>query len=93
MIEILEKTKPDILIAAAGGLPIAELLEGYKRLKQIIWVADGESRHMDWGDVPTQIGEKVGISVWQDVIEDRIATADASIPQISRKKAMSMVLQ
>jgi hypothetical protein len=42
---------------------------------------------MEWSDVPKNIGGEVGISVWQDVIEDRIKTADASIPANKPKES------
>ena len=68
---ILVETKADILIAGAGSLPLKELLQKHPNLKQVIWVVERTSRHMDWNEVGEGVGGKVEIAVWHDIIDEK----------------------
>ena len=68
---ILVETKADILVAGAGSLPLNELLQKYPNLKQVIWVVERTSRHMDWNEVGEGVGGKVEIAVWHDIIDEK----------------------
>lgn len=76
---MLTETKADVLIAPAGALPLKELLHKYPGLKQVIWVVERTSRHMDWNEVPEGIGGKADIAVWHDIIDDR-ASGSSELP-------------
>ena len=73
---ILVETKADILVAGAGSLPLKELLPKYPRLKQVIWVVERTSRHMDWNEVGEGEGGKADISVWHDIIDEKQASSE-----------------
>ncbi|KAI9822632.1 MAG: hypothetical protein M1827_000351 [Pycnora praestabilis] len=80
LVHFLQQTKPDFLIAAAGALPLEEVLRGYPGLKQIMWVVKQGSRHMDWNEVPEGIGGKFGVSVWHEIVEERKSNAGSGLP-------------
>lgn len=70
------ETKSDILVAGAGSLPLRELLPKYPDLKQVIWVVERSSRHMDWNEVGEGEGGKADIAVWHDIIDERQASSE-----------------
>lgn len=65
------ETRSDILVAGAGSLPLKELLPKYPNLKQVIWVVERNSRHMDWNEVGEGEGGKAEIAVWHDIIDEK----------------------
>lgn len=70
LIELLQATKADALIAQAGSLPLADVTQRVPALRQIVWTVAKTSRHMDWSEVPEGIGGKVDVSVWHELIQD-----------------------
>ena len=73
---ILVETKADILVAGAGSLPLQELLQKYPSLKQVIWVVERTSRHMDWNEVGEGEGGKAEIAVWHDIIDEKQTSSE-----------------
>ncbi|KAI9777246.1 MAG: hypothetical protein M1839_008976 [Geoglossum umbratile] len=80
LIQVLQKTKPDFLVAAAGGLPLTEVVRFYGGLKQVVWVVEEGSRHMDWNEVPEGIGGQAGVGVWHEIVEEKKATVSPTLP-------------
>lgn len=76
---MLAETKADVLVAPAGALPLKALVRKYAGLKQVIWVVERTSRHMDWNEVPEGEGGKAEIAVWHDIVEDK-ASASLELP-------------
>ena len=74
---LLSKTSPDLLIAQAGTVDLQSTLSSSPSLKQVIWVTQPGSQHMDWNEVPEGSGSEIGVSVWQDLI-DKTATSTSS---------------
>ena len=62
--------RSDTLIASAGDLPLEKLQGLNIGLKQIIWVAEPSSRHMDWHEVPSGVGGKLDIGVWHEILDE-----------------------
>ena len=73
------ETKADILVAGAGSLPLKELLQNYPNLKQVIWVVERTSRHMDWNEVGEGEGGKAEIAVWHDIIDEKQAPSELPV--------------
>ncbi|KAI9885160.1 MAG: hypothetical protein M1823_003047 [Watsoniomyces obsoletus] len=80
VIELLKKTNADVLIAGAGTVPLAELVDAYPPLNYVIWVVQRGSRHLDWNEVPEGFGGKVGVAVWHDLIDERKPNASTELP-------------
>lgn len=78
--EILKAANADTLITAAGTVPLQGLLEQYPGLKQVVWVVERTSRHMDWNEVPEGVGGKAEIAVWHDIVEERRSSVSADLP-------------
>ncbi len=73
------ETKADVLVAGAGTVPLNELLPKYSDLKQVLWVVERTSRHMDWNEAPEGEGGKADIAVWHDIIDEK-AFSSSDLP-------------
>jgi hypothetical protein len=71
LVDLLVQTGADALIAQAGSVPLAHVIEGASGLRQIIWTVEKTSRHMDWSEVPEGIGGKIDVSVWHELVQDQ----------------------
>lgn len=78
--KILEAANADTLVALAGSVPLQGLLEQHPHLKQVLWVVERTSRHMDWNEVPEGVGGKTEIAVWHDIIEERRSSVSTDLP-------------
>jgi acyl-CoA synthetase (AMP-forming)/AMP-acid ligase II len=70
LIDLLNETKADALIAQAGSVPLAEVTQGAAGLRSIIWTVDVLNRHMDWSEVPEGIGGKIDVAVWHELVAE-----------------------
>jgi hypothetical protein len=69
-VSILKTANADALVAAAGSLPLEMLSKGNSSLKQLVWVVEKTSRHMDWTEIPEGLGGSIDVSVWHETIQD-----------------------
>lgn len=92
IIGLLQKTKADVLIAEAGSLPLQEVAQKHKSLKQVIWVVEKTSRHMDWTEVPKEIGGNVDVSVWHQLVQDSQDVTTADMPDIKSEELGKIVI-
>ncbi|KAL8772844.1 MAG: hypothetical protein Q9209_002189 [Squamulea sp. 1 TL-2023] len=90
--DMLKTTHADTLIAAAGSIPLRGLLAQHPGLKQVIWVVERTSRHMDWNEVPEGVGGNAEIAVWHDIIEERKALASAELLADNAEKPPSSII-
>ena len=90
--DMLKTTHVDTLIAAAGSVPLQGLLEQHPGLKQVVWVVERTSRHMDWNEVPEGFGGNAEIAVWHEIIEERKALVSADPPTDNVEKAATNVI-
>ncbi|KAK8229051.1 hypothetical protein HDK77DRAFT_283641 [Phyllosticta capitalensis] len=77
---LLRKSGADVLVAAAGSIPLVDVAKGVPSLKQAIWVVEKTSRHVDWNEVPEGTGGKVEVSTWHELVQDNIGSASAEVP-------------
>lgn len=92
IISLLKKSKADTVVAAVGSFPFDVISKSYPALKQLIWVVDEGSKHMDWNEVPTGTGGPVNVSTWQDIIQDAGANTGADLPAVDRTVEPKKVL-
>ncbi|KAJ4311814.1 hypothetical protein N0V94_007756 [Neodidymelliopsis sp. IMI 364377] len=76
LVDLLQQTGADSLIAQAGSVPLADVTQSVPALRQIVWTVEKTSRHMDWSEVPEGIGGKVDVSVWHELVQDAKQTDD-----------------
>lgn len=74
--QAMSRSGASILIAAAGTVSLKDMLKFSSGLKQVIWVVEKTSRHMDWNEVPEGVGGNPEITVWHDIIEEKASTSD-----------------
>ncbi|QDS68750.1 hypothetical protein FKW77_004769 [Venturia effusa] len=91
IIGLLQKTQADVLIAAAGSLPLQEVAKKHKSLKQVIWVVEKTSRHMDWTEIPKDIGGNIDVSVWHQLIQDHQDLSNADMPDIKSEELGNII--
>jgi hypothetical protein len=66
--KLLEQTQAQCVIATAGSLPPAGLAESVSSLRQVIWIADSASKHMDWQGAPdSEARGKLDMFVWHNL--------------------------
>lgn len=75
LVSMLGRAAVDTLVTAPGAFPFDAVVKAYPALRQLIWVVDEGSSHMDWNEVPEGTGSSVNVSTWQDIVND--APADA----------------
>lgn len=65
-----------MLVAAAGTISLAELVTLYSGLKQVIWVVERSSRHIDWNEVPEVFGGIADVAAWHDIVDQKETTSE-----------------
>lgn len=79
VIQLLQQTNADSLIANAGSLSLVDLCQNVTNLRSITWVVEKTSRHMDWTGVPDGARDKVTVAVWHNLIEENLAKARSDL--------------
>jgi hypothetical protein len=64
----LQNLKVDTIVAAAGMLPLDNLSWATHGLKNVIWVTDPGSQHLDFTSVPKSAASKIAAATWQDLV-------------------------
>lgn len=80
----LKQSNADTVIAAVGSFPFDAISRSYPALKQLIWVVDEGSKHMDWNEVPEGTGSAVNVSTWQQTLSDSDPSTGVEVPKIDR---------
>ena len=78
--EILKKSRSEILIAPAGTVTPGNIAELSSTLKQTIWVVESTSRQMDW----TQDSSKKSTALWHEIIESNQKQQFSDLPSTER---------
>lgn len=73
VVDMLNKSGADTMVAAVGTLPFDAVTKEYTGLKNLIWVVDPGSKHLDWDEVPS--GGAVNVYTWQEEIEQNQQTS------------------
>ncbi|KAK8034474.1 hypothetical protein PG993_009469 [Apiospora rasikravindrae] len=80
IVSMLQQSGADTVVSAPGAFPFGAVVSSYPSLKQLIWVVDEGSSHMDWNEVPEGTGSKVNVSTWQDILNDSPVAAGEDLP-------------
>lgn len=90
--KMLKAANADVLVTAAGSVPLQGLLEQYSGLRQVIWVVERTSRHMDWNEVPEGAGGKAEIAVWHDIVEEKRSSVSTDLPTDTPEKPPTNII-
>jgi hypothetical protein len=91
VIEQLALAKADALVAQAGSLPLEQVGKAYKGLKQVVWVVEKTSRHVDWTEVPSDVGGGIEIGMWHQLVQDHGETGVTSFPDLKSSDVPGVV--
>lgn len=80
LVSMLRRSAADTLVTAPGAFPFDAVIKAYPSLRQLIWVTDEGSSHMDWNEVPEGTGGSINVATWQDIIRDSPAEAGTQLP-------------
>lgn len=86
VISMLRRSAADTVVTAPGSFPFDHVVKSYPSLRQLIWVVDEGSRHMDWNEVPQGTGGSVNVSTWQDIVTDYPVDAGKDLPPYEGQK-------
>ncbi|KAG6119991.1 hypothetical protein E4U13_007056 [Claviceps humidiphila] len=84
LINMLTRSAVDTVITASGSFPLDSVVKTYSLIRQLIWVVDDGSRHMDWNDVPEGTGGSVNVTTWQDLVSDSPASTLTELPPVDK---------
>lgn len=87
IISMLQQSGADTVITCPGTFPFDSVVKSYPALRQLIWVVDEGSKHLDWNEVPKGMGGKVNVSTWQDILNDQPQTAGTELPSLDNQAA------
>ena len=82
LVSMLRRSAADTVITAPGCFPFDTVVQSYPALRQLVWVVDEGSAHLDWNEVPKGMGGSVNVSTWQEVVNDAPQTAGRELPPI-----------
>jgi hypothetical protein len=82
LLSMLRRSAVDTVVTAPGSFPFDAVAKAYPSLRQLIWVVDEGSRHMDWNEVPEGTGGSVNVATWQDIINDAPQGAGIELPPL-----------
>ncbi|KAI2643200.1 hypothetical protein GGS21DRAFT_541917 [Xylaria nigripes] len=80
IISMLQQSGADTVVTSPGAFPFDSVVKSYPALRQLIWVVDEGSKHLDWNEVPKGTGSKVNVSTWQDILNDSPQSAAVELP-------------
>lgn len=84
---MLRRSAVDTLVTAPGAFPFDAVVNAYPSLRQLIWVTDEGSNHMDWNEVPEGTGSSINVATWQDIVRDAPAGAGIDLPVSDPERA------
>ncbi|KAK4467045.1 peroxisomal long chain acyl-CoA synthetase 7 [Cladorrhinum samala] len=85
VISMLRRSAADTVVTAPGSFPFDVVVKSYSSLRQLIWVVDEGSKHMDWNEVPEGTGGSVNVSTWQDIFSEAPVTSGKELPPLENQ--------
>ncbi|KAI0403177.1 hypothetical protein F4802DRAFT_599322 [Xylaria palmicola] len=92
IISMLQQSGADTVVTCPGTFPFDSVVKSYPALRQLIWVVDEGSKHLDWNEVPKGMGGKVNVATWQDILNDSPQTAGTTVPSTDNQAAAPDVI-
>ncbi|KAL2143226.1 hypothetical protein VTI28DRAFT_230 [Corynascus sepedonium] len=86
VLSMLRRSAADTVVTAPGSFPFDAVVKSYPSLRQLVWVVDEGSKHMDWNEVPQGTGSSVNVSTWQEIVNDSPVDAGKELPPLEGQK-------
>lgn len=78
---MLRRSAADTVIAAPGTFPFDDVIKAYPSLRNLIWVTDEGSAHMDWNEVPEGMGGSVNVATWKEIVDETPVDIGRELPE------------
>ena len=78
---MLRRSAADTVVAAPGTFPFDDIVKAYPALRNLIWVVDDGSAHMDWNEVPEGMGGSVNVATWREIIDETPVDIGRELPE------------
>lgn len=78
VLKLINLSKADFLIAAAGTLPAQDVRSKCQSIREVTWVVEETSREVDWTDASEST------STWHEIVEEQASQATAELPPNSK---------
>jgi len=82
VLSMLRRSAADTVVTAPGLFPFDSIVKYYPALRQLVWVVDDGSKHMDWNEVPKGTGGSVNVATWQDIINESPLDGGKALPSL-----------
>lgn len=86
IVSMLRRSAADTVVTVPGTFPFDSVVKSYPALRQLVWVVDEGSKHMDWNEVPKGMGGSVNVSTWQEIVHDQPQDAGKDLPPVEGQK-------
>ncbi|PTB42099.1 uncharacterized protein TrAFT101_008798 [Trichoderma asperellum] len=86
LISMMRRSAVDTVVTTPGSFPLDDITKAYPSLRQLIWVVDEGSAHLDWNEVPEGMGGSVNVATWQEIIRDAPADSSTELPPLDLEK-------
>ena len=86
-LELAASCKADVVIAEAGTIPLTDIKTKCKDVKQVLWVVEKTSRHMDWNQNESNIRS----TTWHDLVEGSKSVSEETPVHSDGQKAPGIV--
>lgn len=83
---MMRRSAVDTVVTTPGSFPLDDVAKAYPSLRQLIWVVDEGSSHLDWNEVPEGMGGSVNVATWQEIIRDAPADSGTELPPLNLEK-------
>lgn len=81
LVSMLRRSAADTVIAAPGTFPFDDVVKAYPALRNLIWVVDEGSAHMDWNEVPEGTGGSVNVATWKEIVDETPIDIGRELPE------------
>lgn len=89
--DMLERSAADTMIAAVGTIPFDAVTKDYAGLKNLFWVVDPGSKHLDWDELPKSTNG-LYVNTWQEIMAAEKATVTSDLPPPSRTPTKNILM-
>lgn len=88
---MLERSGADTMIAAVGTLPFDAITKEYAGLKNLFWVVDPGSKHLDWDELPKDT-TGLYVNTWQEIMAAEKGALTSDLPPLSKEKPKNIIM-
>ena len=92
LVSMLRRSAVDTVVTVPGSFPFDAVVKSYPALRQLVWVVDQGSSHMDWDEIPEGAASSVNVATWQDIVRDAPAAAGLQLPASDNAKPPSDII-